>query len=211
MNYTDEDLLPLSALQHLMFCERQCGLIHIEQIWVENVLTAQGRVMHDRVHDEKSERRKDVRIEHGMALRSLRLGLIGKGDVIEFHRQADGSWLPFPVEYKRGKPKKDLSDDVQLCAQAMCLEETLNVSIPKGAFYYGKDHHRTEIEFTDTLCAETEKAVRRLHELIKSGITPKPVYAKKCESCSLLEVCLPKTIERQKSVTEYLRNMLQES
>lgn len=209
--YSDDDLLPISALSHLMFCERRCALVHIEQLWKENLFTAQGRVMHDRVHEEKSEKRKDMRVEHGMSLRSLRLGLIGKADVIEFHRQSDGSWRPFPVEYKRGKPKQDLSDDVQLCAQAICLEEILNVSIPKGAIYYGKDHHRTEIEFTDALRTETEKAVRRLHELIKSGVTPKPVYEKKCESCSLVEVCLPKAIEQQKSVTKYLHDMVQES
>ena len=208
--YVQDDLLLISALQHLMFCERQCALIHIEQAWEENVLTAQGRVLHERVHDEKAERRKDIRVEHGMSLRSLRLGLVGKADVVEFHRQTDGSWVPFPVEFKRGRPKKDLSDDVQLCAQAMCLEETLNLSIPHGAFYYGKEHRRTDIEFTGALRIETEKAILRLHQLIRSGKTPKPVYAKKCESCSLLNICCPKTFESSTSVEQYLKKMMKE-
>ncbi|MEN6490270.1 MAG: CRISPR-associated protein Cas4, partial [Smithella sp.] len=114
--YDTDDLIQLSALQHFAFCPRQCALIHIEQAWSESVLTAEGRLMHERVHDEKRESRRDVRIESGVALRSLRLGLIGKADMIEFHRRGDGGWVPFPVEYKRGKPKRDDCDKIQLCA-----------------------------------------------------------------------------------------------
>ena len=116
-----DDLIQLSALQHMDFCPRQCALIHVEQTWSENRLTAEGRIMHEHVHEEGRESRGDVRIERGVALRSLRLGLIGKADVVEYHRQAGGSWRPFPVEYKRGKPKPDHSDKIQLCAQAICL------------------------------------------------------------------------------------------
>jgi len=123
--YEEDDLLPLSALQHILFCERQCALIHIEQIWVENMFTAQGRVMHERVDRTGHESRRDVRLEFGVPLRSLRLGIIGKADMVEFHRQIDGDWQPFPVEYKRGKPKKENWDKVQLCAQALCLEEMM--------------------------------------------------------------------------------------
>ena len=120
--YTEDDLIPLSALQHILFCERQCALIHIEQVWSENLFTAEGRIMHERVHTADRESRGDIRIEFGMWLRSLRLGLIGKADVVEFHRKPDSQkagsevWVPFPVEYKRGKPKKDNCDKVQLCA-----------------------------------------------------------------------------------------------
>ena len=173
--YTEDDLLPLSALQHLIFCERQCALIHIEQAWAENLFTAEGRIMHERVHEEGRESRGDIRVEHGLSLRSLRLGLIGKADVVEFHRWKGGSWLPFPVEYKRGKPKKDNSDRVQLCAQALCLEEMLNIAVPEGALFYGKNRRRAEVVFDIPLRKETEDAAIRLHELIASGRTPKPV------------------------------------
>ena len=130
--YSIDDLLPLSALQHIVFCERQCALIYTEQAWTENRLTVEGKIMHERVHDESRESRGDVRIDYGVSLRSLRLGLIGKADVVEFHRQPDGSWRPFPVEYKRGKPKADDCDKVQLCAQAICLEEMLSVRSRRG-------------------------------------------------------------------------------
>ena len=136
--YTEDDLLPLSGLQHLLFCERQCALIHIEQAWAENRFTAEGRIMHERVHKEDRESRGDIRVEYSMPLRSLRLGLIAKADVVEFHRNrglSDGKWIPFPVEYKRGKPKKDNADKVQLCAQALCLEEMLDVEVTSGALF----------------------------------------------------------------------------
>jgi CRISPR-associated exonuclease Cas4 len=208
--YTEDDLLPLSALQHLIFCERQCALIHIEQAWAENLFTAEGRIMHERVHEEGSESRGSIRVEHGVPLRSLRLGLIGKADVVEFHRREDGSWLPCPVEYKRGKPKKDGSDRVQLCAQAMCLEEMMNVEVPKGALFYGKNRRRAGVVFDYALRRETEDTAVRLHELIASGRTPKPVYTKKCDSCSLAGMCLPKTVGKGRSVQRYLSGAMRE-
>ena len=208
--YTEEDLLPLSALQHLIFCERQCAFIHIEQAWVENLFTAEGRIMHERVDTKTRESRGDVRIEYAMPLRSLRLGLIGKADVVEFHRKpAPGKekskmWLPFPVEYKRGKPKKDNSDKVQLCAQALCLEEMMNVEIPEGALFYGKTRRRLDVRLDIALRQETEQAAERLHELFESRRTPKPVYAKKCDRCSFVNICLPKALGRNRSVDDYL-------
>ncbi len=205
-----DDLIMISALQHYAVCPRQCALIHVEQIWTESGRTAEGRIMHERVHDESRESRGDVRIEYGVALRSLRLGLIGKADVVEFHRQPDGSWLPFPVEYKRGKPKADDCDKVQLCAQAICLEEMLAVVIPEGALFYGQTRHRLDVVFDDALRGETEETARRAHELIESGATPKPVYAKRCDSCSLVAECLPKTIEKRRSVKSYLTRILGE-
>ena len=208
--FPEDDLLPISALQHLIFCERQCALIHIEQVWVENLFTAQGRVMHERVHNAPAESRREVRQEFGVSLRSLRLGLIGKADVIEFHRLSDDSWRPFPVEYKRGKPKTNNSDKVQLCAQAMCLEETLSTEIPCGAIYYGKERRRMDVEFDAALRAQTEETARRLHELIRSGVTPKAVYKPECESCSLLSYCLPKFMEHPKKVGDYLNEVIKE-
>lgn len=204
MNYTEDDLLPLSALQHLLFCERQCALIHIEQAWNENRFTAEGRIMHEKVHDAGEESRGDVRISRGLRLRSLRLGLIGMADVVEFHKEMN-TWKPFPVEYKRGKPKENDCDKVQLCAQALCLEEMQNCTIPAGALFYETTRRRLDVEFDSNLRLKTEDAAHRLHALFDSGITPPAVYEKKCDSCSLFEVCMPKTTGRGKSAAEYLK------
>lgn len=181
--YTEDELIPLSALQHLIFCERQCALIHVEQLWVENLYTAEGRIMHERTDAGIRESRGNVRIEYGIPLRSLRLGLTGKADVVEFHLSVEKTtkekWHPFPVEYKRGKPKKDNCDKVQLCAQAMCLEEMLNIKISEGALFYGKTRRRLNVIFDEDLRQETKNAATRLHELISAGKTPKPEYTKK--------------------------------
>lgn len=212
--YTEDDLLPISGLQHLIFCERQCALIHIEQAWAENRFTAEGRIMHERVHNADRESRGDIRVEYGMSLRSLRLGLVGQADVVEFHRkkQEDGKelWLPFPVEYKRGRPKKDNSDRVQLCAQAMCLEEMLKTSIPGGALFYGKTRRRQDVAFDPLLREETEHAARRFHDLVSRGETPKAVYKKRCEKCSMLDLCLPKTTCKSRSIDKYLIEAMRE-
>jgi len=208
--YTEDDLLPLSGLQHLLFCERQCALIHVEQAWAENLLTAEGRIMHERVYEAGRESRGDIRTEYGMPLRSLGLGLIAKADVVEFHRTAGNNWLPFPVEYKHGRPKKDNSDKVQLCAQAMCLEEMLDVQIPEGAIFYGKTRRRQDVVFERELRQETEDAAQRFHELVESGRTPKPVYKKTCDRCSMYDLCLPKTVEKARSINRYLMNAVRE-
>lgn len=210
MSYSEDDLLPLSALQHLIFCERQCALIHVEQAWDENRFTAEGRIMHERVHEAGEESRGRVRVARGLSLRSLRLGLIGKADVVEFHRVELGKWRPFPVEHKRGKPKPDESDKVQLCAQALCLEEMLGVEVPSGALFYGRTRHRLEVAFDEALREATEKAAGQVHELIGSGNTPKPVYTKKCKSCSLIERCLPQALCKKRSVKSYLTQVLEE-
>lgn len=199
--YDEADLLPLSALQHLMFCERQCALIHIEQAWAENRFTAEGRVLHERAHEGGSESRGGVRTARGLRIRSLRLGLIGQADVVELPK--DGP--PFPVEYKRGKPKANRCDEVQLCAQAMCLEEMLEVSIPGGALFYGQPRRRTDVVFDDTLRGLTENTAYRLHALVERGVTPPAFYDKKCESCSLIQQCQPKL---GRSVSGYVRSMI---
>jgi len=200
----EDDLIQLSALQHFIYCTRQCALIHIEQMWSENVFTAEGRIMHEKVDTDRYESRGNVRIEYGVPMRSLRLGLIGKADVVEFHRADNGKWLPFPVEYKRGKPKADNCDRVQLCAQAICLEEMLNLEIREGALFYGQTRRREDVVFDQGLRMETEDIARKVHELIASGITPKPEYSKKCEQCSLLNLCMPKTCGKAKSASNYL-------
>ncbi len=206
-NYSEDDLIQLSAMQHFMFCERQCALIHIEQVWSENLFTAEGRIMHDRVDTANREVRGKVRIDYGVPLRSLRLGLIGKADVVEFHKKDDGMWQPFPVEYKRGKPKMDDCDKVQLCAQAICLEEMLNIEIKEGALFYGQTRRREDVVFDEKLRRETEEAARKVHDLIESGITPKPEYSKKCKKCSLYELCMPKL---SRKASKYLMQVLEE-
>ncbi len=202
--FDEDDLIMISALQHYVFCPRQCALIHIEQVWTESGLTAEGRIMHEKVHEEQRESRGSVRVEYGIPLRSLRLGLIGKADEVEFRKLDKAPWQPFPVEYKRGKPKPDHCDAVQLCAQAMCLEEMLSVAVPRGALFYGKTRRRADVAFDQTLRRETEEAAEKARDLIMSGITPPPVYAKRCDSCSLIGNCMPEKIEKGLSVKGYL-------
>jgi CRISPR-associated exonuclease Cas4 len=206
----EDDLIMISALQHYIFCPRQCALIHTEQAWAESRLTAEGRIMHEKVHEAGNESRGDVRIARGVPLRSLRLGLVGMADAVEFHRVSKDFWQPFPVEYKRGKPKPDHSDMIQLCAQAACLEEMMNVEVPKGALYYGRTHRRHDVVFDEALRAELEKTAMAVRELLATGLTPEPVYAKRCENCSLVAECLPKTIARHKSAKRYLSGVIKE-
>ncbi|HHT9121564.1 MAG TPA: CRISPR-associated protein Cas4 [Candidatus Wunengus sp. YC63] len=208
--YDEEYLVHIAALNQYLYCPRRCALVHIEQLWDENLFTAEGKIMHDKVDTANRESRGNIRIEYGVPMRSLRLGLIGKADVVEFHRKNDGTWLPFPVEYKRGKPKMDDCDKVQLCAQAICLEEMLNVEIPEGALFYGQTRRREDVGFDKALRMKTEEAAKKVHELIDSGITPKAEYSKKCKSCSLLELCMPKTCGKIKSVSKYLLSAMEE-
>lgn len=208
--YTDEDLLPLSALQHIQYCERQCALIHIEKVWSENHLTAEGRVMHDRVDGGGHETRGSVRTAFSLRLRSLRLGLTGQADVVEFNKSPDGSWIPFPVEYKRGHAKENDCDRIQLCAQALCLEEMLSCHIQAGALFYGETRRRCEVVFDEVLRQQTETVCHRLHELIKAGITPPAVYEKgKCTHCSLLELCLPQSVGKERSAQHWLDRQIE--
>ncbi len=185
--FSDDDLLPLSALQHLMFCERQWALIHLEQIWEENRLTVQGKCLHERVDTPEHESRGDIKIVRSLRLRSLKLGLTGIADVVEFHRSNTGNCaVPYPIEYKRGSPKKGLCDSVQLCAQALCLEEMLKVTIPKGAFFYGEIHRRLEVEFDAMLREQTIQLIQQLHSVANAQKTPPAKFEKKCLNCSLV-------------------------
>lgn len=213
--YAEEDCLPLSGIQHIVFCPRQYSLIHVEQQWEENIYTFEGRVMHDRVDDPFFfESRGVLLITRSVPLISYKLGLYGVADVVEFHQcqsngitlqGRSGRWLPYPVEYKRGKPKRDDRDQVQLCAQAMCLEEMLGVAVPEGALFYGKTKRRQVVELDQQLRRRVVELSKMMHELFEQGITPKPVKTKACDSCSLVDICLPKTADR-KSVKSYLDN-----
>jgi CRISPR-associated exonuclease Cas4 len=210
--YSEDDLLSISALQHLMFCERRCALVHIENVWQENIFTAEGRNVHDNVHSADSESRVDLRIVRGLRLHSRRLGLSGVADVVEFRKSdkgitlgdAKGYWKVFPVEYKRGILKHEISFEVQLCAQAICLEEMLKCSVEDGAIYYGRSRRRQDVQFTPMLRTLTEEAAKKLHLLFDSKITPKAEYEKKCKSCSLFEICMPEITGIEKDVEYYL-------
>ncbi len=210
MVFTEEELIPISALAHFSYCKRRCALIHIEQLWSENLFTAKGQIMHERVHDEKRESRGKVRVEYGIPLRSLALGLIGKADMVEFYCQEDGNWMPYPVEYKLGKPKLDDSDKIQLCAQTLCIEEMLGIHIEKGAIFYGRTKRRQVIDFDSSLRFDTIEVASKTRELIISGRTPLPVYSKRCDRCSLIELCLPKVMQKKRTVKGYLFRMMNE-
>lgn len=201
--YSEDELLPISALQHLLYCERQCALIHIERAWEENLFTAEGRILHDKVVPGENSVRAGRRIARSLPLRSLALGLSGIADVVEFGPEHTDV---FPVEYKRGRSKAADWDRVQLCAQAMCLEEMLGVEIKEGALFYGKTRRREGAVFADELRAETREAAKRLHRLIGAGQTPPAVYGPKCDACSLFHACMPR-LPRSKSISRYLTTM----
>lgn len=206
--HPESDLLPISALQHLVYCPRQCGLIHLERVWDENVQTAEGRVNHAHVHDGGRVSRGAMRTECGLALRSLELGLFGQADVVEFHGKGEKT-LPFPVEHKHGRPKSHDADRVQLCAQALCLEEMLGVRVPSGAIFYATPRRREEIVFDERLRALTSDTARTLHEMIANGRTPEAKYSRqKCGRCSLRMQCQPEPAGRRAPVAAYLQRML---
>ncbi len=200
-------LLPISALQHLLFCERQCALIHIEQVWSDNEFTAEGNILHERTHEGSDESRPGVRITRGLPVRSLDLGLSGQCDVVEFHESGN----VFLAEYKRGKPKSHAADKVQLCAQALCLEEMLNRCVESGALFYGKRRRRTEVVFNETLRALTRDSARSLHALIASRSTPLAVREKKCQSCSLLALCMPDALRFRRGAAAWFERQLREN
>lgn len=218
VDYKEEEFLPLSGLQHFMFCRRQWALIHIEQQWKENWRTADGEIFHERTHDEGiRERRGDILTVRGLAVFSREFGLSAKCDVVEFHQDEngvalcgeEGLWLPYPVEYKRGTEKEHQADAVQLCAQGMCLEEMLCCSVSQGALYYGEMRRRVRVEFTPELRKLVRDLSNEMHELYRRGYTPKVKPAKGCSACSLKELCLPR-LQKGLSAASYLNDALEE-
>ena len=212
MNIPEEDWLQLSGLQHFAFCRRQWALIHIENQWTENFRTVDGSLMHEKAHDQGfRESRGNVLIVRGLPVHSARLGVSGQCDVVEFHRDPDGItlrnregvWRPYPVEYKRGRPKDGQADELQLCAQAMCLEEMLCCAVPEGALYYGETRHRSAVQFTQDLRARVRDSLAEMHELYQRQYTPKVKPSKGCNACSLKDMCVPKLL-RTKKVSDYL-------
>ena len=209
--FSEDELIPISVLQHYSFCPRQVALIHLEQLWEENLYTAQGNILHERVDVVHHELRRNVRTEYGMAIRSLNYGLIGKADVVEFELGTDKSYKSIiPVEFKRGKQKAKDHDRVQLYAQALCLEEMFQVNIPEGQFYYLQEHRRSTVEFTDELKRNTKQIISDSMALLSSGDTPQAHYEKKrCDRCSLLDLCMPKAVnDGGKKVDRYIQTQL---
>ena len=218
MIYPEEDFLQLSGLQHFKFCRRQWARIHIENQWAENLRTTDGAILHERAHDgDFAESRGDLLVTRDMRVFSPTLGVSGACDVLEFRRGSagiplkgrDGLWQPYPVEYKRGRPKEDSCDELQLCGQAICLEEMLCCEIPAGALYYGEIRRRREITFTAALREEVRSLLYEMHDLYARGRTPKVRPTKACNACSLRELCLPKLMRRS-SVSAYVHRAMEE-
>lgn len=202
----EDDLIPISALQHMLYCPRQCALIHLERHWAENRFTAEGRVLHTRVDTGTTESRPSAKVERSVPVRSLRLGLAGVVDVVEIH--SDGSI--FPIEYKRGRPKSHRADEVQLCAQALCLEEMLDASVAEGALFYGRSRRRKPIEFDRELRRITERVAADTRRMIENGRTPPPEYEpRKCDNCSLREFCQPRAARGPNAVRDWLRTAIE--
>lgn len=217
-DYPPDAWLPLSGIQHFVFCRRQWALIHIERQWQENALTAEGRIMHHRVDDPYfTEKRKDVIITRSAPVFSPELGLTGVCDVVEFTLSPDGVQLSgregryraAPVEYKRGKVKSDHCDEVQLCAQAMCLEAMLAISIPTGFLYYGETRRRVAVDLTDDLRQLVLKAAREMHDYFDRGYTPRVKPFKGCRSCSLADICLPNLQDKIIPASEYIKQQIE--
>jgi CRISPR-associated exonuclease Cas4 len=210
------ELLPISALNHLLYCERRAALVHIEQLWTENHFTAEGNVMHEKAHGGPDELKASVRIVRGLAVKSEVLGLSGQCDVVEFHQQvrtrcAASDLSVLPIEYKRGKPKAHRADEVQLCAQALCLEEMLGEPIPEGRLFYGQTRRRADVIFDEELRALTATTALRLHELIARRETPPAVYEeRKCDACSLIELCMPQAMRFQKGAGAWFKRQMVE-
>lgn len=209
---SEQAFLPLSGIQHFAFCRRQWALIHIENLWAENVRTVEGNIMHQRAHDDQfTESRGDVLILRGLRIASEKLGLSGACDVVEFHQHPqgvtlqgrEGRWLPYPVEYKRGKPKEDDCDQLQLCAQAMCLEEIFVCEIPEGSLYYGETRRRQRVSFTPELRERVESMAAEMRAYYDRRHTPSARPSKACNACSLKDQCLPKLTKRE-SVSAYI-------
>ena len=220
--FSEDDLLPLSGLQHMAFCERRWALVHIENIWEDNRFTAEGTALHDKAHSAEIESRPGVLIRRTLPLHSFRLGLSGQADIVEFQPAKPGEsgaafenrrglWRPYPIEYKRSRDKAgSIAYRVQLCAQAICLEEMLSTPVPEGAIYDGTTRRRQTVALDSYLRSEVEALAREMHRLFAAGFTPAPVLKKACQSCSLKERCFPERLSGQHSITSYYRKFLLE-
>ena len=219
MEYREEDYLMLSGIQHFSFCRRQWALIHIEQQWDENLRTVEGNLFHQKAHDGySSEKRKDVIISRGMPVFSRKMGVSGVCDIVEFHRDdekgisiygREGKYLVYPVEYKKGQPKEEESDLLQMAAQAMCLEEMLACDITKGYLFYGEIRRRIEVVLDEGLRQRVSDSFSEMHQYFQRRFTPKVKRTKACNACSLKNLCLPQLM-KDRSVKEYISRRIGE-
>lgn len=200
MDSAEREPIPLSALQHAVYCLRQAALIHLERLWAENRFTAEGHVMHIAADKPGARQLRGVRRVHALPIASRALGIAGVADLVEFHREGDGE-RAFPVEFKRGKPKKHCADEVQLCAQALCLEEMTGQSVPEGALYYGETKRRMEVSFDAALRTLTLDTIAALGTIFETRKTPPPIEdPARCRACSLQELCQPEAVRRAASL-----------
>jgi CRISPR-associated exonuclease Cas4 len=206
--YTEDQFIQLSALQHYVFCPRQCALIHVEDVWRDNLLTVRGNILHEKVDTDTYETRGALKTVRGLKIHSFRLGLAGRCDVVEFRVASNGNHEAVPVEFKAGQPKWDVSDEVQLCAQALCLEEMLRVPIPQGVFFYGRIRRRVPVELGGQLRKHTEEIIVAVHDLVSHKHVPRAKYMQKCRNCSLLDICQPKAMNERK-LHNYLEGLYQ--
>lgn len=206
MLHSEDDLIPLSALQHQLFCPRQCALIHVEQLWAESGATMEGRLLHEAVDAGAPEARPGARILRGLAIRSFALGVSGRADVVEL--RGVHTVTPYPVEYKRGKPKSHRADEVQLCAQAICLEEMFRTPVPEGALFYGERRRRTTVSFDAALRKLTASTAADARASIVAGRTPPQRFTPGCARCSLVDLCQPKRLEHPPDVARWLASQL---
>lgn len=217
MENNDFDFLMLSGIKHFQFCRRRWALVHIEQLWNENALTLEGHYMHERVHDEGfTELRGSVLLSRAMPIRSETLHITGECDMVELHRDSngialhgrDGRWQVYPVEYKHGKPDERGADELQLCAQAMCLEEMFVTNIPEGSIYYGELRRRKKVALTPELREKVQSALKEMYQLFKRGYTPKVKMTRACKNCSLSEYCMPQ-LSKNSSAAAYVKSILE--
>ena len=218
MEYKEEDFLMLSGIQHFAFCRRQWALIHIEQQWKDNLRTVEGNILHESAHnDGLTEKRGNIIVTRGMPVFSRTMGISGNCDVVEFHEAEDGvpvfgreqKYNPLPVEYKRGKPKDDDVDALQLCAQALCIEEMLLCEVKEGYLYYGETRHRCRVAFNEALRNKVKSIFSEMHELYNKQYTPKVKPSIACNACSLKEICMPK-LYKTATVNEYMKQCIKE-
>lgn len=207
--YTEDDFIMISALQHYIFCPRQCALIHIDDVWQENLFTIRGEILHEKVDTDTYETRGDVKTVRGLRIHSYKYGIVGRCDVVEFKQTSKGKEI-VPVEFKAGQPKEDISDKVQLCAQVFCLEEMLNTQITKAAFFYGKTRRRNVVDIDNQLRVQTEEVINNVRRLVSEKKIPVIEYSVKCRNCSLINVCQPKAMNK-KRLQKYIKELYNSS
>jgi len=206
--FSEDDFIQISALQHYVFCPRQCALIHVDDAWQENIFTVRGGILHEKVDSDTYETRGTLKTVRGLRIHSFHLGIVGRADVVEFRKSKGGSAEPevMPIEFKSGQPKDDISDKVQLCAQVLCLEEMLNTKIKRAACFYGRIRRRVLVEIDGSLRSQTEKIIASVHELVSKKTVPSARYMDKCKRCSLESICMPKAMNERK-LHQYLKGL----